>query len=209
MLEQLKQQIMLPQIVIGSLETGFNYLIKRSNHCLPTLKKLKGNTLQIQLLQPDFDFVIAFSESQTDWLSHYEAKPDCHIVLHRSALPKLANKSKLTELINNKTIVLNGDIQVLQHFMQLLDELEKNPAELLSPFIGDVVAQSTTEITKTIFNKISQHTKQTGRQMTDNFTNESLTLVHPLEMVNFCDEVTALEQKVKQFETKLYNKKGI
>ncbi|VEI47346.1 Uncharacterized protein conserved in bacteria [Actinobacillus equuli] len=44
--------------------------------------------------------------------------------------------------------MLNGDIQVLQHFTALLDELEKDPAELLSPFVGDVLAQTSTDFAK-------------------------------------------------------------
>lgn len=203
MLEQLKQQIMLPQLAIATLETGFNYLIKRSGHCLFTLKKLKGSTLKIQLLKPNIEFIIAFSETQTDWLSQYEGEVDCHIVLQSSALPKLTDKTKLTDLINNKTIVLNGDIQVLQHFMQLLDELEKSPAELLSPFVGDVVAQGSTDLAKMIFQHVTHHSKQTGKQMAENLTNEYPVIVHPLEIANFCNEVTALEQKLQQFENKL------
>ncbi len=203
MLSQLKQQLMLPQITTSAIETAFNHLIKRSPHCLPPLKKMQQKTLRIKLLQPEFEWIINFSETQTDWLSHYEGEPDCHVTLQSSVLPKLADKSKLTELINNKTLLLEGDIQVLQHFVQLLDELEKNPAELLSPFVGDVIAQSSTDLAKGLFHKVKQQVFQTQEHLVDNLINERPVLVHQLEVANFCDEVTALEKRVNQLEMRM------
>ncbi len=194
---------MVPQIATSAIETAFNHLIKHSPHCLPTLKKLQANTLHIKLLQPEFDWVINFSDTQTDWLSHYEGNPNCRVTLQSSALPKLIDKSKLTELINNQTLLLEGDIQVLQHFVQLLDELEKNPAELLSPFVGDVVAQSSTDLAKGVLNKVKQQVFQTQEHLVDNLINERPVLVHQLEIANFCDEVTALEKQVDQLEIKI------
>ncbi|MBR0573107.1 MULTISPECIES: ubiquinone biosynthesis accessory factor UbiJ [Pasteurellaceae] len=205
MLEQLKQQFMLSQVTIGTLEMGFNYLINRSPHCLPTLKKLKDSTLHIKLLQPEFECIINFSETQTDWLSHYEGNPSCCLSLQSSVLPKLADKTKLTELINNKTLLLEGDIQVLQHFVQLLDELEKNPAELLSPFVGDVIAQGSTDVAGFLFNKAKQQIAKNSEHIVDNLINECSVLVHQLEIANFCDEVTALEKQANQLEMKVRN----
>ncbi len=203
MLSQLKQQLMLPQITTSAMETAFNHLIKRSLHCLPTLKKLQEKTLHIKLLQPEFEWVINFSDTQTNWLSHYEGEPDCRVTLQSSVLPKLIDKSKLTELINNKTLLLEGDIQVLQHFVQLLDELEKNPAELLSPFVGDVIAQGSTDLAKGLLNKVKQQIFQTQEHLVDNLINERPVLVHQLEIANFCDEVTSLEQRVSQLEIRM------
>ncbi|MBS9782955.1 MAG: SCP2 sterol-binding domain-containing protein [Pasteurella sp.] len=206
MFSQLKQQLMLSQMATSAIETAFNHLIKRSPHCLSTLKKLQDNTLHIKLLQPEFDWVINFSDTQTDWLSHYEGNPNCRVTLQSSALPKLIDKSKLTELINNQTLLLEGDIQVLQHFVQLLDELEKDPAELLSPFVGDVVAQSSTDLAKGILNKVKQQVFQTQEHLVDNLINERPVLVHQLEIANFYDEVTALEKQVDQLEIKIKNR---
>ncbi len=203
MLSQLKQQLMLPQITTSAIETAFNHLIKRSPHGLPTLKKMQQKTLCIKLLRPEFEWIINFSETQTDWLSHYEGEPDCRITLQSAVLPKLIDKSKLTELINNKTLLLEGDIQVLQHFVQLLDELEKNPAELLSPFVGDVIAQGSTDLAKGLLNKVKQQVFQTQEHLVDNLINERPVLVHQLEVANFCDEVTALEQRVNQLEVRM------
>ncbi|WP_150539909.1 ubiquinone biosynthesis accessory factor UbiJ [Actinobacillus vicugnae] len=202
MLSQLKQQFMLPQLAFGALETAFNALIQRSPQVLPALRKLTGKCLHIELTSPAFNFYLIFSETRAEWLSIYEGEADCHVQLSFETLPKLADKAKLTELINNKSLILNGDIQVLQHFTALLDELEKDPAELLSPFVGDVVAQTSTDLAKKLFGKIKGQFERNHQHITDNLMNEYPVLVHRLQAVNFYDEVAELEQKTVEFERK-------
>lgn len=198
----LLQQLMLPQFAMGTIETVFNNVLARSTHITPILRKLVGNILNIQLTQSDLQFFILFSENRTDWLSSYEGEADCTVCLEASALPKLADKSKLAELINNKSLVLNGDIQVLQHFSTLLDELEKDPAEWFSYLIGDVPAQLSTDFAKGILNKFKQQFEQNRRHLVDNLINERPVLVHRLQMAHFCDQVSELEQQVVRLEQK-------
>ncbi|ABN75057.1 ubiquinone biosynthesis accessory factor UbiJ [Actinobacillus pleuropneumoniae] len=202
MLSQLKQQLMLPQFAFGTIETAFNALLQRSPHVLPALRKLAGKCLHIELTSPAVNFYLIFSETRAEWLSVYEGEADCHVQLSFETLPKLADKAKLTELINNKSLVLNGDIQVLQHFTALLDELEKDPAELLSPFIGDVLAQTSTDFAKKLFNKLKGQIEQNHQHLAENLMNERPVLVHRLQAVNFYDQVAELEQQAVEFERK-------
>lgn len=199
------QQLMLPQLAIGGIETAFNTLLTRSPHLAPILRKLSGKVLQIQLTRPDLTFFILFSESRTDWLSVYEGDADCAVQLEATVLPKLADKSKLTKLINNKRLILNGDLQVLQHFNDLLDQLEKDPAEWLSHWIGDVPAQLSTDFAKTIFGKIRHQFEQNSHHLVDNLTTERPVLVHRLQLAHFCDQVAELEQQAVRLEQKFAN----
>lgn len=213
MLNQLKQHIMLPQLAIGGVESTFNALLKRSPHTAPILRKLAGKSLQIQLTQPDLTLFILFNEQRTDWLGQYEGEVDCQVTLAATALPKLADRRKLTELINNQTLVLHGDLQVLQHFTALLDELEKNPAELLSPFVGDVIAQASTDLAKNLFIKLKKQLSQNAQHMTENLITERPVLVHRLQVVDFCDQVQELEKQAAQLEQKFvkytHNRKSL
>ena len=203
MIEQLKQHLMLPQLAIGGVETAFNALLQRSPHTAPILRKLSGKCLQIQLTQPNLTLFVIFSERRTDWLSHYEGDADCQVQLQASALPKLADKSRLTELINNQTLILHGDLQVLQQFTNLLDELEKDPAELLSPFVGDVVAQAGTDFAKSLLGKLKKQFQQDSAHLVENLMVERPVLVHRLEVAHFCDQVQELEQQAVEFEQKI------
>ncbi|MFA9489059.1 MULTISPECIES: SCP2 domain-containing protein [unclassified Mannheimia] len=201
MLHELKQ-LMFPQFAFGLIETAFNALLKRSPHIEPNLRKLAGKVLKIELTSPKMDFFILFSDNQTDWLGSYEGESDCAVQLAFETLPKLADKQKLTELINNKSLVLHGDIQVLQHFTALLEQLEKDPAELLSPFVGDVVAQTSTDLAKKVLGKIKAQFEQNNQHLVENLIQERPVLVHRLQAVNFYDQVEELAQQAVKLEQK-------
>lgn len=205
MLNNLKQQLMLSQFAFGLIETAFNALLKRSPHIEPNLRKLSGKVMEINLTSPKIDFFICFSESGTDWLGQYEGEADCTVQLAFETLPKLADKQRLTALINNKSLVLNGDIQVLQYFTTLLEQLEKNPAELLSPFVGDVVAQTSTDFAKTLFSKAKLQFEQNSQHLVDNLMQERPVLVHRLQAVHFYDQVEELAQQAVKLEQRISN----
>lgn len=196
------EQLMLRQFAVGGIETLFNSVLARSSHLSPILRKLAGKILHIQLKNPDLAFFILFSEKRTDWLSTYEGSADCSVSLDATTLPKLADKSKLTELINDKRLVLHGDLQVLQQFSDLLDQLEKDPAEWLSHFIGDVPAQVSTDVAKSIFGKLKSQFEQNSRHLVDNLTTERPVFVHRLEVAHFCDQVEELARQGGELEQK-------
>lgn len=207
-LDHITQHLMLPQFTFGLIESAFNALLKRSSHIQPTLRKLSGKVLKIELLAPKIDFFILFSDSQADWLGYYEGDIDCSVQLHWEILPKLIDKQRLTELINNKSLVLNGDIQVLQHFTALLEQLEKDPAELLSPFLGDVVAQVSTDYAQKLFSKLKTQFEQDNQHIVENLTQERAVFVHRLQAMHFYDQVEELAQQAVKLEQK-FAKLGI
>ncbi|AAP95632.1 ubiquinone biosynthesis accessory factor UbiJ [[Haemophilus] ducreyi] len=203
LLDQLKQQLMLPQFSLAALETLLNALIKRSPHVKAPLGKLHNRILQIELSWPKVNLFFFFSHNRIDCLSDYPANADCCIQLALDTLPQLADKQKLTELINHKKLVLTGDLEVLQHFNTLLSELEQDPAELLSPFVGDVLAQSSTNFAQRLFRNIKKRIKQNNQHLIDNLMQERPVLVHRLQAVHFYDQIADLEQQAKRLEQKL------
>lgn len=197
---------MLSHFAFGLLETTFNQLIKRSPQVQPQLRQLHGKILKIELTSPSFLAFLLFSDNRVDWLKSYEGEVDCVVQTHFETLPKLADKQKLTTLINEKSLILQGDIQVLQHFTALLERLEKDPAELLSPFLGDVVAQTSTDFAKSLFGKIKKQFQQNQQHAVENLMNERPVLVHRLQAVNFYDEVAYLAEKTAALEQRINSK---
>lgn len=202
-MSSLLEHLLVKQLGVGAVETLFNGLINRSAHTQPILRKLAGKILEIQLKQPDLSVFIVFSEKRTDWLSNYEGQADCSVQLFAKTLPKLTAREQLSTLINSQELLLNGDLQVLQHFSTLLDELEKDPAEWLSPFIGDVAAQVSTDFAKKVFAKIRADISQQQRYMVENLMNERAVLVHQLEICHFCDEVDELAKRVESLSKRI------
>lgn len=203
MLAKLKQTLMLPQFALGIAESALNALLARSPKTKSNLRQLDGKILEIQLKSPELTVFLLFSEDRCDWLGTYDGEADCCITLQANILPKLSDKSRLTELINNKTLVLNGDIQVLQHFSALLENLEKSPAELFSPLLGDIVAQGLHNIGTSVLNTLQGKIKNDSQYMVENLMTERPVFVHRLQAVDFYDQIAELEMRVNQLEMRL------
>ena len=56
-------------------------------------------------------------------------------------MPKLRNRQQLTALIRSGDLEVQGDLQVVQNMVSLCDLAEFDPAELLAPYTGDIVAE--------------------------------------------------------------------
>lgn len=139
---QLKTQLLFPQLLNGGLEALLNYLLKRTTHSERYLYKLNGKVLKIALQKMDFSLYLLFTERRIDVLNHYDDTPDCLVNISLSLLFNPPTKQQLSDRINDQSIQLQGDLDVLQNFTALMEDLEKDPARLLSPYIGDVLAFS-------------------------------------------------------------------
>ncbi|MGY6772631.1 ubiquinone biosynthesis accessory factor UbiJ [Gallibacterium sp. ZY190522] len=202
MLSSIKQQLMLPQLVNGLLEQAINYLIERSEGVVPRLRKLSGKVLLFRLKQGGYCYLL-FSEQRLDILAQYDGEADCEVSADAWLLLKRPKKSELSELINQKQVVFQGDLQVLQDTVALFEQLEKDPEELLAPYLGDVAAYSLTQMIRQIKNRITEHYATSERHWGERLTEEWRLIAPSLALVHFYDQVSELQQDLQRVENKI------
>ena len=112
-------------------------------------------------------------------------------------------KSQISQWINDKSIVLEGDLQVLQDFAALVEFSEKDPAELLSPYVGDIAAQSAVNFLCKITAIGRQKLSQSQRYWGERLTEEWLLISPALALADFADEVKTLEKQTALLEQKI------
>ncbi|PJG83710.1 SCP2 domain-containing protein [Caviibacterium pharyngocola] len=194
---------MLPQLFNAGLETLFNRLLQHTAHTEPYLRKLNGKVLALRPQQIDFPVYLAFSAQRVDVLHRYEGKPDCEVSVALSLLLKMPKKSQLSEYINDQSIRLQGDLQVLQDFVALAEFVEKDPAELLSPYTGDVIAQSVVTFLHNFAQTAKYHLLQSRTYWGERLTEEYELVAPALAIADFCRQVETLEKQTALFEQKL------
>ncbi|MCW9698693.1 MULTISPECIES: ubiquinone biosynthesis accessory factor UbiJ [unclassified Avibacterium] len=197
------QQLMLPQWLNGALESLLNYLLKRTAHSEIYLRKLNGKVLKINLQQIDFPIYFVFSPQRIDLLNQYEDEVDCTVSLKAQMLMKMPNKQQLSSYLNDQSILLQGDLQVLQDFTALLEFLEKDPAELLSPFVGDVVAQSAVNFLRNFGQMATTKLRQSQQYWGERLTEEWEVISPSLAIDDFNQQVKMLEKRTALLEQKL------
>ena len=202
-LTAIPQQFMLPQLLNSGLETVLNHLIQRTAHCEPYLRKLADKSLQVSIKGVQTSFYFLFSEQRIDALHQYEAVPDCAVTLNPNLLFTPLKKARISQWINDKSIVLEGDLQVLQDFAALVEFLEKDPAELLSPYVGDIAAQSAVNFLRKIVAIGKQKISQSQRHWGERLTEEWQVVSPSLALADFGDQVKTLEKQTALLEQKI------
>lgn len=202
MLSSIKQQLMLPQLVNGLLEQALNYLIQRSEDINPRLRKLAGKVLLLHLKQGGHCYLL-FSPQRVDLLAQYDGEVDCEVSADASLLLQRPKKSELSALINQKQVVFQGDLQVLQDTAALFEQLEKDPEELLAPYVGDAVAYSLTHTMRQIKNRMTEHFATSERHWGERLTEEWQLIAPSLALVHFYDQVAELQQDLQRVEDKI------
>lgn len=197
---------LLPQLANATLETVLNYLIQTTPNSAKPLAKLHNQVLSItltsSLLGQNITRFLCFGANHVDVLGEYAGDVDCALQLKPSALRELGDKRQLARLINERLVIVEGNVQVLEDFNALLAFLETDPAEILSRYLGDVPAQFLVNSVNSLRRNFQQKCDKSGAVWQQRLTDEMPIAAAPLAVANFCDDVNALASDVAKFEEK-------
>ncbi len=152
--------------------------------------------LRIALREFSTPLVLVFSEQQVDVLGQWEGETDCSVTTHLSVLPELRNRQQLTALIRRGDLEVEGDIQVVQNLVSLMDLAEFDPAELLAPYIGDIAAEGLGKIFRTGARIVKKGVERNQRYLAEAVTEEWRMAPGPLEVAWFAEETDALARSL-------------
>ncbi|MBE2899094.1 SCP2 sterol-binding domain-containing protein [Pasteurellaceae bacterium 20609_3] len=197
------EQLMLPQMGSAVLETLLNQLIARSQNTAAHLQRLNERVLRLELNAPHIEHFLVFSATRVEVLNRYDGEVDCHVITNPSVLVPPPKKAQLSELINDKRIVLHGDLQVLQDFTALLNALERNPAELVAPYVGDVLAHKGTRLVSQAWAFFKQQSAVAQGQWGERLSEEWQVAMPATALSSFAAEVRALAQDEQRLAGKI------
>mgnify|MGYP001378780203 FL=1 len=192
----------IEQLATAAIETAINTLINDNPDYGRRLLRLKGQVLQIHLIEVKRTLTFVFSQ-QVDVLAGYEGKPDCYLSLHLSILPELRNKNNITKLIKQEKIELDGDIELAQQFSGLMAACRPDIEEWMSRFTGDIVAHSVVQGAKVVGCWVKNQTQKHQNHLGQVLTQEWRIAPPPLEIAYFCDQVDEVKIMTDQLEFKL------
>ncbi|RLM19779.1 hypothetical protein BIY29_16265 [Brenneria alni] len=195
--------MLITSVLTATLETALNQLLFRDRSMKAARQRLHGKTLQIELSELKVPLVLIFSEHRLDVISEWGEQTDCQLKTRLPVLIKLRDRQHLSSLMRSGDLIIDGDIQVAQQFIGLLDLAEFDPAEWLAPYLGDVVAQGasqTAQKTLGVFNRILRRQQQALSEM---LTEEWRLAPGKLENAWFQDEMAILEKSVESLAERL------
>jgi ubiquinone biosynthesis accessory factor UbiJ len=193
----------LDNLVCGLLETGINKLHQLDTSAPQKRKALDGIVIGVSLKEINKPLYFVISHQQIDLLNHYEGQADCFIRLNFLALIELQDNHRLTTLIKNGQLEVDGDIKTVQQFALLLTEMDIDWEEHLSHKVGDLLAHKFFYHTKQLQKQFFKQGNKAQMQLAEIITEELKLAPGPLEVAYFCDQVNDIEKQVTALEKRL------
>lgn len=193
---------MTPLITAG-IETVLNTFLYQDRALKPARQRLQGKVLRIALREFSTPLVLVFSELRLDVLGQWEGETDCSVTTRLSVLPELRDRQQLTALIRRGDLEVNGDIQVVQNMVALMDLAEFDPAELLAPYIGDIAAEGLGKVFRTGTRVMKKGFERNQRYVAEAITEEWRMAPGPLEVAWFAEETDALARALDALISRL------
>lgn len=183
-------------LITAGIEGALNAFLYQDRALKSARQRLQGKVLRIALREFSTPLVLVFSEQQVDVLGQWEGETDCSVTTRLSVLPELRNRQQLTALIRRGDLEVEGDIQVVQNLVSLMDLAEFDPAELLAPYIGDIAAEGLGKIFRTGARIVKKGVERNQRYLAEAVTEEWRMAPGPLEVAWFAEETDALARSL-------------
>ncbi|WP_437890024.1 ubiquinone biosynthesis protein UbiJ [Phytobacter sp. V91] len=195
-------------LVNAGIEQLFNAFIYREKALKPARQRLHGKILRVELKEFASPLVLAFSERQVDVLGEWEGEADCRVVTRLRVLPTLRDRQQLTALIRSGDLEVQGDIQVVQNLVALMDLAEFDVAELLAPYTGDVAAEGIGKSLRIGASVVQNGFKRQQRYVAEAITEEWRLAPGALEVAWFVEETAATERETDTLFKRLEKLEG-
>ncbi|MBA0165935.1 SCP2 domain-containing protein [Pectobacterium sp. CFBP8739] len=206
--------MLITSFLTATLETALNQLLfhdtvscDRGFSCDRNMKsarqRLQGKTLQVELAELDVPLVLVFNEQRLDVVSQWDEPADCCLKTRVPVLMKLRDRQQLSSLMRSGELVIEGDIQVVQQFIVLVDLAEFDPAEWLSPYLGDIVAQGLSQTAQKTLSFLRRSLHQQQHFLSETLTEEWRLAPGKLENAWFHEEIVALDKSADVLSERL------
>lgn len=183
-------------LMTAGIENLLNTFLWQDRGLKAARQRLVGKVLRVELKEISSPIVLVFSEQQIDVLGQWDDEADCRVLTGFSTLPKLRDRQQLTALIRSGELEVQGDIQVVQNWVALMDLAEFDPAELLAPYIGDIAAEGISKVIRGGSKLLKKGFSRNQQYLSEAITEEWKMAPGSLEVAWFAEETAAVDRKV-------------
>ncbi|WP_216027007.1 SCP2 domain-containing protein [Aestuariibacter sp. A3R04] len=195
----------------ATLETAMNQLLSLDEDSDDRLRQLAGKTLIVYIADTPIALRLVFADNvnvlaeQSTFSETVKAldKQSCCIQVSLDVLPQLKQSSRLTALIQEGKLTVEGELAVAQQASGLFQGLSIDWEEVVSQYTGDVVAHtlfaSANRVHQTMLSVVNNAKAGLGNALTE----EKQIAAPALAVTHFCDQVSDLRDDVERLQAKL------
>ncbi|UVK77929.1 MAG: ubiquinone biosynthesis accessory factor UbiJ [Sodalis sp. Fse] len=190
-------------LISAALEKVLQYLLYQDRVMLIACQRLKGKILRIELVELDIPIIFVFGDLQVDVLNSWDDIADCTVRVRFTRLSPVREYQRLMQLIKQGDLEVDGDLQLVQQLVALLDMIEFDAAELLAPWMGDVAAEYITRMIMRQVTAIQRRVRIGQELLTWGIIDEWRLVPSTFELAGFCREVDEVDQAEERQASRL------
>lgn len=198
-------------LVAAAAESVINKILSLDEDSETRLKPLRGARLTAFVSPLPYGITLSFSDRidvLTEQGTFEEAvasigPKDCCIKTSLQTLPELKETSQLTRLIQQKALVLEGELNVAQQVSALFQQLDIDVEEILAQKTNDVVAHQAVKTVTAVHEKTMKALASMGQVLGNAMVEEKQLAAHKLAVMHFSDEVNELRDRVENANARL------
>ncbi|CCQ11193.1 Protein YigP (COG3165) clustered with ubiquinone biosynthetic genes [Pseudoalteromonas luteoviolacea B = ATCC 29581] len=194
---------MLPTFLGALVEQALNQIVCLSPKLRHALAPLKLKTLVIHIRDWQQQIGLVYSGKHFHLFLNYQEKGDCWVSADFNTLTSLQDPSRLTQLIRQNKLDLEGDIHLAQGFSNAFSELEIDWAEHISTYLGDAPAQQLIDSLNATSIRAKHHAQTLSAMASQLCQDELRITIHPLELSQFTAHTRELTHRVNSLEQRI------
>lgn len=191
--------MLLIQLIKLIIETAFKSLPCQDQGVLAVRQRLTGKVLRMEFVELKTSVILIFGKLRIYVLNDMDDTADCTIRVHFITLLALLKRNCWTQqFIKQGDLEVDGDLQLAQLLIELLNMTEYDAAELLSPWLGDVIAEGIVRVMTDQIASLLKRLSISQERLTLAITDEWQIIPSVLERSWFCSEVDKLNLAEKR-----------
>ncbi|NUZ12353.1 SCP2 sterol-binding domain-containing protein [Pseudoalteromonas sp. McH1-7] len=203
---------MLASLLGAVIEAALNKALTLSSELQGALSKSRHKILSVEVRDLHLHLAITNTGEYIHVLCPFDGNADCTISADCATLLELTDPSKLTALIRQDKLDLDGDLALAQLYSNALAALDIDWAEHLAQYLGDAPAQVIVDSINTIRKRAQQDAQVAKVTLSELLQDELKVSPHPLEFEQFKQQVRSvnsqLESVAQRINTLLQKSKG-
>lgn len=190
--------------LLGALaEQALNQVLRLSPSLREELNATCHRLLVVHIRDWQQQIGLLYSGQSFHVFMDIEGKGDCWVSAELETLQNLNDPSKLTLLIRQNQLDLDGDIHLAQAYSRAFSNLDIDWPEHVAKFLGDAPAQQLCDSLNNAKQVAITHQNWLAKTWTELCQDELKVTIHPLELEQFTEHTRALKQHVDSLEQRI------
>jgi ubiquinone biosynthesis protein UbiJ len=189
--------------LLASIETALNAWLMLDGHTLPKFHRMQGKIICLHITGLDLKLYFLPDQQDIAVMGRYAGEPDTTIKGAPITLMRLGTSSNSGKALLDSNATIEGDTLLGSEFSRILGEIEIDWEDLLSKFVGDVVADHAGQVAYNHAEWVKE-LHQGIQSTTSDYLTEEAQLVPVAEEVNhYLDQVDQLRMSVDRLDAKV------